>query len=142
MINLMKHKNMTNHEIQSRISAIKKIYFIILLIVALVLLITISETDLAFSEKVGKLMLSIIICGSIYLGLRMKRRWVIPLILIFSALGCLNSFLRILVPVDNISSLFAKIVGILFLVFFVYQLYFFTCQNVKQYFGFKGRIFF
>lgn len=72
----------------------------------------------------------------------MKRRWVIPFILIFSALGSLNSFLRILVPVDNIGSLFVKIIGILFLVFFVYQLYFFTCQNVKKYFGVKGRIFF
>ena len=117
-------------------------YFLLLIIGVIVLLFTIREVGAGEFWKIAKLIVYFMIVGSILWGLRIKSRWVIPFILIISAFGVLNCFLNMFSPAENIEDLFVKLIVFLFLVFFAYQLKFFTCKSVKSYFDVKGHIFF
>jgi hypothetical protein len=76
----------------------------------------------------------------IYLGLRWRRKWVITLVLIFSALSCATIFFNIMHPAEYMRELFSKLVGILLLLFYGYQIYFFRRKDVRERFGDKGTL--
>jgi hypothetical protein len=78
----------------------------------------------------------------IYIGLRMRKKWLTPLVLIISALGLLNMSLYILTPAQDELSVLRKVFGMMLAIFFAYLIYFFSRREVKTYFGAKESIFF
>ena len=78
----------------------------------------------------------------IYIGLRLKKKWLIPLALIASAWLLISTFLTTLQPAIDVPSLFAKVVGIMLVMFCSYQMHFFSRREVKAYFGTKETIVF
>ena len=77
---------------------------------------------------------------SIYFGLRRRKVWVIPLVLIASALLSVTHIIGILYPPDIINIVVSRILDGLFLLFYSYQMFFFVRRDVGLFFGTKGRI--
>lgn len=84
----------------------------------------------------------LLVYGTVYLGLRRRKDWVIPLVLIFSAGSSLWQAVAILSPAEDVEAVLAKLFSGLLLMFFVYQFLFFSRQEVRLFFGSKGRILF
>ena len=129
-------------KIEKRIFTLRKIYLALFLIGVFALVFKIALYEAGEFGVVGELVIRIVIFGVIYTGLKISGKWVIPLILISSAYGLFISFCTILSPAYDFKALMVKILGILYLLFYVYQLKFFSSQDVKNYYGVKGRIFF
>jgi hypothetical protein len=87
-------------------------------------------------------MMAALIPFFIYLGLRMRKKWLTPLVLMISALGLLNVSLNILTPAQDELSVLMKVFRMMFAIFFAYLIYFFSRREVKMYFGAKESIFF
>jgi hypothetical protein len=82
------------------------------------------------------------LCGVSYVGLRHRRDWVITLILIISALGILGQVFGILEPANDIRALLDKILRVVILLFYAYQIHFFRKPDVRQLFRDKGYLVF
>ncbi|MHB8881334.1 MAG: hypothetical protein ACYC69_07455 [Thermodesulfovibrionales bacterium] len=78
----------------------------------------------------------------IYIGLRLKKKWLIPLVLIASAWLLVSTLLTTLQPAIDVPAFFAKVVGIMLVLFCAYQMHFFSRREVKAYFGTKETIVF
>jgi hypothetical protein len=78
----------------------------------------------------------------VYVGLRFRKKWLIPMVLISSAWLSLIALLTTLQPAVDVSGLLTKPVGILVVLFCAYQMHFFSRREVKSYFGTKETIFF
>ena len=78
----------------------------------------------------------------IYFGLRYRRGWVVTLLLIFAAYSCFASFIGALSPAENLKTLFAKIVVLLLLFFFAYNIMFFSKPRVRALFRDRGTLVF
>jgi hypothetical protein len=76
--------------------------------------------------------------SAVYFGLRRRKEWVITLVLIFSALCFVQYFFDIMHPADGIKALLAKVVVLLLLSFYAYQIHFFSRADVRERFGDKG----
>lgn len=76
----------------------------------------------------------------IYFGLRRRMKWVITLVLIFSALSIVTCTFNILHPAEDMRALLGKLVTALFLSFYGYQIYFFSRKDVRERFGGKGTL--
>ena len=61
---------------------------------------------------------------TLYLGLRFRHKWVVPFVLLISAFGIFRMLLFILSPVDSWQFILAKFFGVLFILFYGYQLRF------------------
>ena len=92
----------------------------------------------AKAAEIGKRFIILIIYTSAYYGLRRRREWVIPLILIFSAFQCFWCFVNAVHPAENMLSVISKIFVCLLLLFFVYQMSFFRRLEVRILFGAGG----
>ena len=142
MLNFANFHNLNETEIEKKIFALRKIYFVLLLIGFVALLFKLGKVMSGDFNGVGEIILYFIIYCTIYLGMRRKKKWLIPFILISSSFGILRGCLGVLSPADNVEALLGKFLGVFFLLFFGYQLTFFSNQSVKNYFGVKGRIIF
>ena len=80
----------------------------------------------------------LILLWIIYFGLRRRRSWIIPLVLIMSAYSCIRILFVIFQPADDIMMLLSKILGGLLFLFFAYQINFFRKPGVRLFFGAKG----
>lgn len=142
MFNLTKIRNLKENEIEIRVATIRKIYLTLIVIGIIVLPIKWREFLSEDITKIGQIFFYFIVYTSIYFGLKNKRNWVIMFILFVSALGFLLGCLYVFCPANTLAELAEKISGIFFLLFFGYQLIFFTGKNVRTYYGVKGRIIF
>ena len=86
--------------------------------------------------------LSLLMFGTTYFGLRLRRDWVIPLALISSAFQCLRFFLTIMYPAGDAQALALKLAACLALLFFAYQLSFFCRTDVRTLFEHRGHVVF
>ena len=129
-------------EIESIVSVVRKIYMFLLIVAIIAVVSAITEMYSDTVEFKGRVLLHIIIYLSIYWGLRNKSNWVMPFILIISAFGFLLSLIEVLSPAENASALFKKIADVFFILFFGYQMVFFSSSNVRKYFGAKGKVIF
>ena len=75
----------------------------------------------------------------VYFGLRRRRSWVIPLILITSAFACIGFLIGILQPAVDVMMVLSKILIVLLFLFFAYQIVFFRKPEVRLFFGAKGQ---
>jgi len=79
---------------------------------------------------------------TLYLGFRFKQKWVVPFVLLISAFGIFRMLLFILSPVESWQFILAKIFCLLFILFYGYQLRFFTKAEVRKYFQSEGMVLF
>jgi uncharacterized membrane protein len=84
----------------------------------------------------------LLVYGTVYVGLRRRKEWVIPLVLVFSAVSSVWEATAVLCPAENVEEVLKKLLNGLLLVFFVYQFLFFSSREVRLFFGSKGRILF
>lgn len=142
MFNLVKIRKLQKNEIESRVATLRIIYFILIVLGTMGLLIKWREFLFEDPIKIGQMFFQLVIYAFIFFGLKNKRNWVIMFILFVSALGFLAGLLYVFRPANTPLELADKIHGISFLFFFGYQLILFTGQNVRKYYGVKGRIIF
>ncbi len=84
----------------------------------------------------------LLVCASIYLGLRLRRDWVVPLALFVSAGLCLTLFLTIVRPAADAPALGTKLLAGGALLFFAYQFRFFRRPEVRKLFEYRGDLVF
>ena len=102
---------------------------------------------LAFSDKYGpkdgfRLAYASVIYLVIYFGLIRRKKWIIPLIQIFAALGFFWELIDFLQPAESISNIAGKVISLLLLLFYGYQINFFSKTEVKNFFRSKGSVLF
>lgn len=127
-------------KIESIIRIIQKVYFVIAL-----LPILFAPVALAKSSGIGHVVQDVlfaILYGCAYFGLRRRREWAIPLVLIVSAFGCFSGLIGLVQPAADIKALLGKIFFLLWFFFSAYQIAFFRRADVRALFGDKGTLIF
>jgi hypothetical protein len=127
------------NKIFSTISFFRKIY--VGLIIVQILQIIFSLAGLSDESNVSETLvnsLTILIDISIYYGLKKRREWVISLVLFSSAIIILRGILMSASVVNNIVELIGKFFVFVWILFAVYQIFFFTKKEVKKVFSDKG----
>ncbi|MBI5252603.1 MAG: hypothetical protein HY912_24165, partial [Desulfomonile tiedjei] len=101
--------------------------------------------DLSRSSGIGDVaqgVLFAILYGCAYFGLRRRREWAIPLVLIVSAFCCISGLVNVMQPAGDIKELLVKAFFLLWLLFFAYQIVFFRRADVRALFREKGTLVF
>ena len=84
--------------------------------------------------------ITLIVFICIYIGLRTRAKWIVPLILLFSAYGLFSAYINGIQPAENVTDLVHKCVEVLYIIFYTYQFIFFTKKEVKLFFNVRGTI--
>jgi len=130
-------------KIDTIVSKIQKVYFILACLgFALAIFVY-----LGLFEKYGfkdgvKLTYATLIYFAIYFGLIRRKKWIIPLIQIFTALGLFWELIYFLQPVESIGNIVGKAISVLLIIFYGYQIHFFSKTEVKNFFRSKGSVLF
>jgi hypothetical protein len=131
---------MTRTAIESVVQTIQRVYLLFAVLGVIGSLGVLAGLTLrlqSFEDLVQVLFLTAL-DGTIYLGLRWRKKWVIALVLIFSALNIIACIANILHPAEDTMALLGKLVAIFFLAFYGYQIYFFRKAGVRSRFGDRG----
>ncbi|MCP3678670.1 MAG: hypothetical protein GY721_14125, partial [Deltaproteobacteria bacterium] len=78
----------------------------------------------------------------VYIGLKKRKGWLIPLILLTSAYQAYCGFLSLHLEVLGVATLIEKFFGYLLLLFSLYKLFFFTRPEVRATFSDTGTVLF
>ena len=87
-------------------------------------------------------LLSALTFALVYVGLRGRKDWAVDLVLFSSAFSCYLNLFHLLVLAQGAGMIAAKVLNGLLLLFFCYQLAFFTKQEVRRLFGAQGFVVF
>jgi len=134
----------SEEKIDSLLRRIQRIYLVLLCLVclsALPLLASIIDGP-PIPEGELESLLQAILYFMIYSGLRNRKSWVIPLILLTSAFSAFLFLLQFLTPSTDLKLLLAKVVSALMCLFFVYQMIIFSRREVRSLFGASKQIIF
>ena len=115
-------QNLNRETIENRIHTIQKIYLVLLFIGVVAILFKIVNFQKNEIRELGETVVQFVILGTIYAGLKIKGKWVFPLVLISSAFGAFVGFCTLFSPAYDFETLTEKIGGTIFLLFYVYQL--------------------
>ncbi len=134
---------MIDNQIAKRVRIIQRVYIGLACFALLAFISAITQPSRTESlEYVSNSLIFVFIYITVYIGLKKQRYWVIPLILITSILVLVQTLFAIIEPAFNMTAFMAKLVQFFILFFYWYQAFFFSKQEVKQYFGSKGTIVF
>jgi hypothetical protein len=134
---------MIDNQIARRVRIIQRVYIVLACLAMLSFISGITRSSKKESfEYIGNSLIFTFTYIAAYIGLKRQRNWVIPLILITSILVFAQTLFAIIEPAVNITAFMAKVIQFLILFFYWYQAFFFSRQEVKQYFGSKGTIMF
>jgi len=122
------------------VARIRRVYLVLLIISWLVVFWGICH-PLNLRESLEALLYAIL-WTVIYYGLRSEESWVIPLIFINSAILCFSRLTDIFHPAENAKEIVFKVLSCLTILFFFYQILFFSKGEVRRYFGDKGKLLF
>jgi hypothetical protein len=133
---------MTRTAIESVVQTIQKIYLVLVVMKVLFVLgvlagLTPPLRSVGAPGLLQSLLITILYCF-IYYGLRGRKKWVITLVLIFSALSIVPCIFDVLYPAENVKALLGKLIVLLYLSFCGYQIYFFRRPDVRERFGDRG----
>ena len=84
----------------------------------------------------------LLVSASIYVGLRLRRDWVVPLALFISAAVSLSLCLAIVHPAADAPALAVKLGACAALLFFAYQFSVFRRSEVRKHFEYRGHLVF
>lgn len=107
-----------------------------ILLIAAIFLTLILNKNLSGSPLItlAEVLIAVMLGSAIYLGLKNKKPWVISIIVFSASISLLP---QLLYNTTSITNLIFKVFG---LVLSIFEIYFFTRKEVRQYFGTK-RIF-
>jgi hypothetical protein len=134
----------TEDKIDVILKRIQKTYLVLLCLVGLFtlpLLTSIIDGSPIPNEELESL-LQFITYLMIYLGLRNRKSWVVPLILLTSAFSSFLFFLHFLTPATELKLLMTKAIAALLCLFFIYQMIIFSRKEVRSLFGVSKQIIF
>lgn len=125
--------------LQAVIIWIKRLY---LLLVFSSVIAIIYEVIKRLDKEILTSLLSLLVNMSVYLGLKQKKSWLIPLVLINSVMCAFMLLLTIVYPINDSHGLTRKFFAVLLFIFYLYQLKFFSKREVKNIFGETGKTIF
>jgi hypothetical protein len=119
---------------------IRGVYWFLAVCGLLIFIIDLVELDSAKINSIAESSLMIVINLLILYGLHKKKKWVVPLVLYFSAWTLFSSFIRVVGETTTTSDMMKqKVSWFLFALFSIYQLYVFRQKETKLYFSQKGQ---
>ena len=126
-------------KLSSTLNKINKIYLILICLGLLYVIYTASGISVKFGHKESVQGLFGLILNSVtFLGIKFRKRWVVPYVLIISAFSFIALLITILRPADQLSILIGKLSGVFLLFFYAYQIRFFSKREVKKLFEAQG----
>jgi hypothetical protein len=126
-----------------KVHIFKKIYLSLSCLIMLGLIYMLTGISEKYSQDESvELIFPLLVCITAYYGLKYKTKWAIPLLLITAVFMILSTFINILRPANDLFAFINKIVDLVFVMFYGYQIFFFSKKEVKQYFGVKGTVIF
>jgi hypothetical protein len=108
---------------------------------AIVLLLIEASTIFAGSDVLTPGLLSLV-CASLYFGLRLRRAWVVPLVLFTSVGLCVALSFAILRPAADVVGVIGKLIAFAALLFFAYQFSLFRRSEMRRIFEDRGPLVF
>jgi len=134
-----------NDKVSSRIDLFKKVYLVLFIMGALIVCVLLAGFSKKHNtEELPQILIGLVLFYSIYYGLKKKRRWVIPVVLVFPAYQLLSYLFSIhagtseYLSINIISTAFKFSIAL----FYVYQIYFFSKKEVRKLFGVGEQILF
>ena len=140
MIGLRSNQKLSADQIQTITIRVRRVYLTLIYITWLFEMPEIIFR-LHFFENIYVIMYLVFLTLTYY-GLRDRKYWVIPLVLINSVNLSFLLLLSFIEPANSIIGLFAKIGKVLLIYFFVYQINFLRRREVMHYFGDTGQVLF
>lgn len=125
-------------KITNRLKIVFFVFTCIGIIITIKNLSNFLEGDMANLEG----MINTLIFLFIYIGLRLRKGWLIPLIVIYSALSLIGFFVTIFQPTQDVIGILIKVGFMMLIIFYIYLMYFFSRREVKAYFSAKETIIF
>ena len=143
----MKVKILTDVKIIKITSILQKVYFVLICFLIFGFFLDAIRTISGLSEglhreKSHQGIITILLYLAIYIGLRRRNKWLIPLVIYLSTWFSLSMLLYTLKPAVDVTGLVEKIVGFIMIMFCIYQIHFFSKHEVKAHYGSKGKILF
>ena len=122
---------------------IQKIYLLLASWGTLSVLLNVTDFTDPISRRDGlESVVVIVMLFCIYIGLRARAEWVVSLILFFSAFGLFTAYLNGIQQAETVKDLVSKLVKAMYILFYTYQLIFFSKNSVKHIFGATGTVIF
>jgi hypothetical protein len=118
---------LSQRRIHAVVTALKWYYFMLAFSMAFALLASILIGNLKL--YLLNILLTLLVSAVIFLGLQTRKPWIVPLIIILSAMSIARFFL-LHSPLTGVLTI-ARVIGLWISVF---ELFFFTRKNVKSYF--------
>lgn len=132
-----------NNKIEDIVTKIQKSYlFLACLGLVLSIFVFLEFFDKYIVKDGSKLVVAFVIYFFLYFGLMLKKQWIIPLIQISAAFGFFWGLLYFMQPAGTIDNFLGKIISVLFILFYGYQINFFSKTEVKDFFRSKGSVLF
>lgn len=123
------------------ITVIKRIYFIIGLLITLSICLKILS-DLSFINDIKLLsaLFNLFVITGIYFGIKMIKPWVVILVLLYSYLGLLFTLFELTEYSETtIKLIFDRTIALSFIIFFLYQIFLFSKKEIKDFFKATGK---
>ncbi len=125
------------------INRIQKVYLLIIFLVALGLVHNLlSESESSSPRECAQTATTLFVYFLIYIGLKLRKEWITPLVLISSAFLLLRTFLSGFEATNGIFGLISVVGRILFVLFSAYQIQFFSKREVRNFLGSRETIIF
>ena len=127
-----------NKVIPRGINLIEKINLVFVILLTMFFIAGLFQPEINVRELLQTATI-VCICFFIFYGIKNTKRWLVLLVLITSAMFLITSIINFLSfkPLTG-EELIAKILFLLFSLFFAYEIVIFSRSNVKAYFGERG----
>lgn len=126
-------ENHSKNSAEIIVRRIRYIYYILIVFTLGGVTLALQYWKSDFSIYIGagvKVIAYILICY----GLLRLKQWVIPLALIVSALGIINEVFTLYIPSENSFGIIIKLICVLIICFYIYQIYFFRKKEIARFF--------
>jgi|GEM_PF-2371437 hypothetical protein len=150
----MQAKILADDRILKIINRIKNVFIVYFLGTVVVCLHALSRYPEGFlpgesgNERILRSLIAMILLAALCEGIKYRKKWFIPLVLVSSAFYLLNFSLKIFQPAAytggtySLNVLYLKFFLTIIAMFNLYLIYFFTRREVKAHFGMQGTILF
>ena len=130
-------------KIETIVIKIQKIYLFLTCLGFILTVFVIFDLLSQYGTKEGiELTFASIIYFALYLGLAKRKKWIIPFVLFAAAIGFFRELIYILHPAESLSKIAEKVISVLILLFYGYQIHFFSKTEVKKFSRTKGSVIF
>lgn len=132
-------------KVSSKINSFKRVYLFFTIIYAIYVGVLLFKLSGNYATgKLPQVIIGFVLFYSVYYGLKRKRKWVIPIVLVLPAFGLINYLIATHTPPSKFPSLniISVVEDFAMGLFCAYQIYFFSRKEVRKVFGVRGQILF